>query len=79
MLSPSDVFAQAPHPAQRAVDSTNAEIASKAEVGSAKQSLESLIAPIVRDAVQAELKSADAANPGDHSMDQTRSAEPFAT
>ena len=55
-----------------------AEKAGEAETDPAKQSLESLIAPIVRDAVQAELKSAKAAEPAGDPMDQTSSADPFA-
>ncbi len=73
-----EAWAQAIHPAQRAIAAANTEKASEAEIDPAKQSLESLIAPIVRDAVQAELKSAKAAKPAGDPMDQTSSADPFA-
>ncbi len=74
----NEAWAQAIHPAQRAIAAAEAEKASEAETDPDKQSLESLIAPIVRDAVQAELKSAKAAQSTGDPMAQTSSADPFA-
>lgn len=67
---PNAAWAQSAHPAQQAITAANAEEASEAEADLAKQSLGSLIAPIVRGAVQAELKTAMTTKSAGDSMDQ---------
>lgn len=74
-LATIEAEAQAIHPAQRAIAATKAEVA---ESDPAKQSLETLLAPLVRDAVRAEIKSAEKEKSAGSAMDEASGADPFA-
>lgn len=67
--------AQGIHPAQRATAAAKAE---EAEPDPVKQSLEALLAPLVREAVRAELQTAKKVKPATGAMDEANDADPFA-